>query len=196
MYYPQVGDGAFVAPNASVIGNVRVENDASIWYGTIVRGDAAKISIGMKSSLGDNCILNTSTGSDSGSPLHVGERVTVGNGSVLTGCTLENECSVEMGSVISPGAVIGSRSVVGAGSVVLEGVKIPSGQMWSGSPARYIRDLTDAEKESIVASVEKWSALAQRHLAQHKRTPAELTQDELRASFEVLSHAHQHVYKY
>lgn len=149
----------FIAPGAMVIGAVNIQDQASIWYNAVVRGDADSIFIGKKTNIQDCCVLHQ----DKGFPLQVGENVTVGHGTILHGCSIGNNCIVGMGSIVLNGAKIGEGSIIGAGTLVKEGQEIPPGSLAVGSPARIIRSLTEEEKEKIIHSAQHYYQMAQKY---------------------------------
>lgn len=132
-YRPQVSERAFVAPTAVLIGNVVVEEDASIWYGAVLRADHGeqRITVGAGSSVQDNCVIHVAL--DRGTT--IGRGVTVGHGAILEGCDIEDGALVGMNCVVLEHARIGARSVLGAGSSVLARTEIPSDSVAAGSPA-------------------------------------------------------------
>ena len=130
--YPQVEKAAFVADNATIIGDVTLEEDATVWFGAVLRGDSSSIKIGKGSNIQDNCTLHC----DEGSPLSVGQNVTVGHNVILHGCTVEDNCLIGMGAVIMNDAVIGENSIVGAGALITEGKVFPPNSLILGSPAK------------------------------------------------------------
>jgi carbonic anhydrase/acetyltransferase-like protein (isoleucine patch superfamily) len=131
----------WIADNATVIGDVVLENNASIWFNCVVRGDNDRITIGENSQLQDGCILHV----DAGFPITVGRNVSIGHMSMLHGCTIGDGTLIGIKSVILNGAEIGRNCVVGANSLVTEGKKIPDGSLVLGSPAKVVRPLTDDE---------------------------------------------------
>ncbi|MCC5861412.1 MAG: gamma carbonic anhydrase family protein [Gammaproteobacteria bacterium] len=134
--------GAFyIAPSAQVIGEVVLGENASIWFGAVVRGDCETISIGAGTNIQDGAVLHT----DPGAPLVIGERCTVGHLVMLHGCTLGNHCLVGIGSVILNHARIGNNCIVGANSLVTEGKTFPDGSLIMGSPAKVVRALDEAQ---------------------------------------------------
>ena len=135
---PQVAGSAWVADSAQVMGKVVLAEDASVWFGTVVRGDTECIAIGAGSNVQDASVLHA----DFGQPLVIGERVTVGHKVMLHGCTVGDESLIGIGAVILNGAKIGRNCLVGAGSLVTEGKEFPDGSMILGSPARVVRQLT------------------------------------------------------
>lgn len=149
----------FIAPGAMVIGNVKIAEQASIWYNAVVRGDVDSIFIGKKTNIQDCCVLHQ----DKGFPLRVGENVTVGHGAILHGCSIGDNCILGMGSIILSGAKIGAGSIIGAGTLVKEGQEIPPGSLAVGSPARIVRGLTAAEKEKILNSAQRYYQMGQKY---------------------------------
>jgi carbonic anhydrase/acetyltransferase-like protein (isoleucine patch superfamily) len=131
---------AFIAPTASVLGDVTLEADSSVWYGAVLRGDMAPILIGAQSNLQDGSIVHV----DEGMPCRVGRRVGVGHRVVLHGCIVEDECLIGMGSVVLNEARIGTGSVIAAGAVNPEGMQVPAGSLVMGVPGRILRPV-DAE---------------------------------------------------
>ncbi|WP_104820468.1 gamma carbonic anhydrase family protein [Kitasatospora sp. MMS16-BH015] len=156
---PEVDPAAFLAPNAVVVGAVRLAEGASVWYGAVLRGDAERISVGRGSNVQDNCTLHA----DPGFPLVVGERVTVGHNAVLHGCTVEDDVLVGMGAVVLNGARVGTGSLIAAGAVVPQGSEIPPGSLVAGVPGKVRRALTEEERASIKLNGEGYLLLAAAH---------------------------------
>ena len=142
---PEVDPRAWVAPGASLVGDVRLAADASVWFGAVLRGDGGPIRVGAGSNLQDGCVGHT----DPGFPLTVGSGVSVGHRAVLHGCTVEDDVLVGMGAVVMNGAVIGAGSLVAAGAVVLEATVVPPRSLVAGVPAKVRRPLTDEEVERV-----------------------------------------------
>ncbi len=138
---PTVDKPAFIADNAVITGKVIIKEDASIWYGAVLRGDIEPITVGRGSNIQDLCILHTSDGT----PCTVGDNVTVGHGVILHGCTVEDWCLIGMGATILDGAVIGKESIVGACALVTKDKVFPPRSMILGSPAKAVRQLTEEE---------------------------------------------------
>ncbi len=126
--HPRIGRGVFIAPTATVIGDVSVGDGASIWYGTVVRGDTDSIVIGRDTSIQDNSTVH----SDRGFPTVVGSEVTVGHNALVHGCTIEDGCLVGNGAQVLNGAVVRRGSIVAAGAIVREGAEIGPGQLAAG----------------------------------------------------------------
>ncbi len=158
---PQVADSAWVADSAQVMGNVTLGPDASVWFGTVVRGDTEHITIGAGSNIQDASVLHA----DHGMPLVVGERVTVGHQVMLHGCTIGDESLIGIGAVILNGAKIGRNCLVGAGALVTEGKEFPDGSMILGSPAKVVRQLSPEQIEGLRRSAQHYIDNAQRFRA-------------------------------
>lgn len=138
---PQIDPEAWLAPNASVIGQVRVAADANVWFGAVMRGDIAEIVLGARSNLQDNAVIHT----EAGNPTIIGDDVSIGHGAIVHGCVVEDGCLIGMNATVLNGAVIGANSLVAAGALVLEGTVIPPRSLVAGVPAKVRRELTDDE---------------------------------------------------
>jgi carbonic anhydrase/acetyltransferase-like protein (isoleucine patch superfamily) len=161
---PDVDPTAWVAPNATIIGSVRLWAEASVWFGAVVRGDNDRITIGARSNVQDMCILHT----DDGITLDVGEGVTVGHAAVLHGCTIGDGALVGIGAVVLNHAKIGAGTILGAGAFVPEGREIPPGVLAFGSPARVIRPLTDEERAVLGDAAAHYVEKAKRYALEFK----------------------------
>ena len=139
---PRIGRDVFLAPNATIIGDVEIADGASIWFGAVVRGDIGAIRIGPRTNVQDNAVIHTTEGL---SRTLLGAEITVGHGAILHGCVVGDRCLVGMGSIVLDNAVIGERSVIAAGSVVTARTVIPPRSLVRGTPARVIREATEAE---------------------------------------------------
>ncbi|SUZ60028.1 uncharacterized protein METZ01_LOCUS12882, partial [marine metagenome] len=143
---PNCDKASFIASNASVIGKVNVEEDVSVWFNAVIRGDNEPINIGKGSNIQDGSVLHT----DMGAPLSIGEMVTVGHKVMLHGCTINNQCIIGMNSTILNYAVIGENSIVGANSLITENKTFPGNSLIMGSPAAVVRELTEEELQTIM----------------------------------------------
>ena len=148
-----------------MIGDVTIGDDASIWFGTVVRGDVHRIRIGARTNVQDNCVVHVTTDVW---PTVVEEDVTIGNGVIAHGCTIRRGCLIGMGSRILDGAEIGEESLVGAGALVTEGARIPPRSMVLGFPAKVKRELTDSEVERMRQSAPHYVELKNRYLEEAK----------------------------
>ncbi len=160
---PQIGKNVFIAENATLIGDVQVADQASIWYQVVLRGDVAKIQLGARSNIQDGSIVH---GSYKYSETIIEDDVTIGHQVVLHGCRIGSFSLIGMGTIILDKAVIPKYSLVGAGSLILEGATFPEGHLIVGRPAKAKRPLTEEEKRSLEESVQNylfyktWYALA------------------------------------
>ena len=162
---PDIHPTAWVADSAEVIGRVTLAENASIWYGAVLRGDNDRITIGANSNVQEGCVLH----SDHGKPLVVGQGVTIGHQVMLHGCTVGDHSLVGIQSVILNGARIGRHSIVGAGSLVTEGKEFPDGVLIVGSPAKVVRELTPEQIAALQASATHYVVQQQRHARALKR---------------------------
>jgi carbonic anhydrase/acetyltransferase-like protein (isoleucine patch superfamily) len=160
------GEGNFwVAPNAAVMGRVRLEVESSVWFGAVVRGDNELITVGARSNVQDGCVLHT----DPGFPLTIGADCTIGHMVMLHGCTIGRGTLIGIGSIILNGTRIGEECVIGANTLLSEGKDIPPRSMVMGSPGKVVRQLTDDE-------VMRFSGAAGRYVENWKRFSAGLKQ--------------------
>ena len=166
---PRLGDGAWVAPSADLIGDVRLGARASVWFGAVLRGDNTPLLLGEESNFQDGAIGH----SDPGFPLTIGVRVTVGHQAILHGCTVADDCLIGMGARILNGAVIESECIVGAGALVTEGKRFERGSLIVGSPARAVRQVTEAERQLLRASAAHYSDKARRYAEGLRHVEAE-----------------------
>lgn len=153
-----MAEGAWVADSAQVIGAVDLGANASVWFGTVIRGDTENIRIGEGSNIQDCSVLHA----DVGKPLTVGKHVTVGHQVMLHGCTIGDESLIGIGAVVLNGAKIGKNCLVGAGSLVTEGKEFPDGSMIMGSPAKVVRDVTPEQIEMFRKNAMHYVENAQR----------------------------------
>ena len=160
--HPQLADSAWAAPSADLIGDVRFAARASVWFGAVIRADNTPILIGEESNIQDGAIGH----SDPGFPLTIGARVTVGHQAILHGCTIADDCLIGMGARVLNGAVLEPECLVGAGALITEGKTFPAGSLIVGSPARAIRQLSDAEKHALRVSAAHYAEKAARYAEQ------------------------------
>lgn len=146
----------YIAANATVVGDVSLGNNASIWYGAVLRGDSGKIVIGDSSNVQDNCVLHEA--------VTVGKGCSIGHGAILHGCTVGDDCVIGMGAIILDGAVLGDHCLVAAGAVVTGKMNAPAGSLVLGNPAQVVKPLTQAQIDYIHADAENYIRLAQEQL--------------------------------
>lgn len=147
--WPRVAEDVFIAPHATVAGDVELGPGASVWFGTVIRGDVFPIRIGARTNVQDNSVIHVTTDKHA---TVVGEDVTIGHRAILHGCTVENLCLIGMGAIVMDRAVIGAGSMVAAGALVTEGTIVPPGSLVIGAPARVKRPLTDEERNHLAYS--------------------------------------------
>ena len=158
---PSLGPGAWVAPGAIVVGDVRLGARTNVWYGSVLRADNEYIEIGEDCNLQDGCVLHA----DPGLPVVMGDRVSVGHRAIVHGAVLESDTLVGMGAVVLNGVRVGTGSLVAAGAVVREGTQIPPNSMAAGVPAVVRRGVSDVEREMIARIPPGYVARAERHRA-------------------------------
>ena len=157
--YPDIDDTVFIAESADIIGKVKIEKNANIWYNTVIRADEQSITIGENTNIQDGCVIHV--GDNVGTT--IGKNVTVGHKALIHGCEIGDNTLIGMGSIVLDGAKIGEYTLLGAGSLVPPGKEIPSGVLAMGSPAKVIRNLSDIEKENIINSALKYIETANNH---------------------------------
>lgn len=150
---------SWVAPNATLIGKVKLEAGASVWFNAVLRGDNELIHIGENSNVQDGTVMHT----DMGSPLDIGKGVTIGHNVMLHGCSVDDYSLIGINSVILNGAKIGKYCIIGANSLIGEGKVIPDGSLVMGSPGKIVRELTDVQKKMLEASAAHYVHNAQRY---------------------------------
>ncbi len=158
---PEVHPEAFIAPTATVLGNVTIGREASVWYGCVLRGDLEPIVIGDQSNIQDHTVIHI----DQGFPTRIGARVGVGHRCLLHGCLIEDECLVGMGAIVLSGAVIESGSIVAAGALITEGMRVPAGSLAMGVPAKVVRSVDEALRERIDRTWQDYVVMARAHRA-------------------------------
>jgi len=164
---PSFGKRVYVDEQASIIGNVVVADDASIWPGVVIRGDVAPIRIGAGTNIQDGAILHgTHAGpySGDGFPLSIGDYVTIGHGAVVHACTVGNHCLIGIGAIVMDGAVVPDNVILGAGGLVATGKQLESGFLYVGAPARKIRELTSQELDFLEYSAKQYINLKNSYL--------------------------------
>jgi carbonic anhydrase/acetyltransferase-like protein (isoleucine patch superfamily) len=146
------GDQYYIAPNAAVIGDVRLERDASIWFGATLRGDNEPIIIGQGSNVQDGSVVHT----DPGFPVHLGQNVSIGHMVMLHGCTIGDGTLIGIGSIVLNGAKIGKNCLIGANTLITEGKEIPDGSVVMGSPGKIVREMTERDLSMIAGPAKSY----------------------------------------
>lgn len=166
--FPKLGARVYVDAAATVIGDVELGDDASIWPGVVLRGDVERIRIGARSNVQDGTIVHvTHDGpfTPGGAPCIVGNDVTIGHGAILHACTIGDCCLIGMHATVLDGAVVGRHAFVGAGALVAPGKVVGAGELWIGNPARCARKLSDREIEQLAYSAQHYVELKDEYLA-------------------------------
>lgn len=179
--HPRIHPSAYIAENATIIGDVEIGARASIWFGAVLRGDVFPIRIGEESSIQDNSVLHVTHGRFG---IVVGNRVTVGHSVTLHGCTIGDRCMVGMGATILDQAEVGPHCIVGAGALLTPGTKVPSGHLVVGAPARVKRPLTQEELAWVEYSASHYVELGGLYVAEElsARTAAQPSPEHSSAS--------------
>ncbi|MGB4369048.1 MAG: gamma carbonic anhydrase family protein [Caldicoprobacterales bacterium] len=156
---PHIHNSCFIAENTTIIGQVTIKRNASIWYGTVIRGDDNYISIGENTNVQDNCTIHIAEDY----PTIIGDNVTIGHGAIVHGCKVGNNVLIGMGAIILDGAEIEDNVLIAAGSLVSPGKKMPSNTLVMGSPAKVVRELTKEEIVNIKNSADYYVKLAEEY---------------------------------
>lgn len=141
---PRIGKDVFIAPNATVYGNITLGDNCSVWFGVVMRAEKNSVEVGEYTNIQDNSIVHADE-----FRVKVGRYVVIGHGSIVHGCEIGNQCMIGMGSIILNGARIGDNCIIGAGSVVTQNTEIPSNSVALGTPARVVKEITDDQREFI-----------------------------------------------
>ena len=161
MKTPQIDPTVFVAPNATVMGDVTVDAESSVFFGAVLRAEHDRVVIGKRTNIQDNCVLHN----DAGFPLVVGDDCTVGHGVILHGCTVGDNTLIGMGAIVLNGAVIGRDCIIGAGALVPQGAVIPDGSLVVGMPGKVRRQVTEEEIAENFASAGRYVVKARDYMA-------------------------------
>jgi carbonic anhydrase/acetyltransferase-like protein (isoleucine patch superfamily) len=166
--HPRIDPSAWIAPNATVIGNVEIEAEASVWYGAVIRGDGGEhvIRIGARSSVQDNCVVHVSAQG----PTIIGEEVTIGHGAVLESCEIRRGALIGMNAVVLQRSVVGEQALIAAGSVVAAGSEVPARTLAAGSPAEVKKEVSGESLHWVSGSAAHYVELSRRYLAEEARS--------------------------
>lgn len=151
---PEIASDAFVAPNATLIGDTQIGSEASIWFNVVLRGDVNFIRVGARTNIQDGTVVHVS--SNNAHPTIIGENVLIGHMAMIHACTLEDDCFVGMSATVMDGAVVERGAMVAAGALVAPGKRVGAGQLWAGTPAKYVRDLTPEEAGSFPEQIQRY----------------------------------------
>ena len=159
--YPEINSRAFIAPSASIIGAVKIDQGSGVWFNCTIRGDVEPIYIGKNTNIQDGTVIHCTRG---GYKTTIGNNVTVGHNAILHACNLEDESFIGMGAIIMDKAIVKTGAMVAAGALVPPGKIIPKGEIWAGNPAKFLRKLTKEESDFIMTSANNYLKLAQEYL--------------------------------
>ena len=154
---PQFGDNTWLAPNCTVVGDVRTGKDCSIWFGAIVRGDVCAIRIGDRVNIQDGAVLH---GTFEKTDCRIGDGASIGHNAIVHGCTVQEGALIGMGAIVMDRAVVGRHAVVAAGAVVLEGTEIEDGDLWAGVPAKRVKKVDPALREHLMKTAIRYRQYA------------------------------------
>lgn len=162
---PAVSVDSFVAPNASLIGDVELNDKSSVWYGAVLRADVNRIKVGAVTNIQDRAVVTVAKENPDGFPTSttIGNYVSVGHGAVLSACTVEDEVIIGPGAIVLDGALVEKNAIVEAGTVVPPGRRVPSGQIWAGNPATFVRNVEDSDVAEIKEYAERMATVANTH---------------------------------
>lgn len=178
---PQLGKDIFVAPNASVIGDVKLGDQSSVWYGAILRGDVNSITVGRSTNIQDCAVVHVARHSlGEPSPTVIGSNVTIGHGATIHACTIEDDSLVGMGATVLDGAKVQKGAIVAAGALVTPGTVVPSGEIWAGRPAKLLRKMEDGEAAFVTRSAANYAVLSADHAIENAKTFPEVELDKAR----------------
>ena len=167
---PELDERVYIDPDCSVIGDVVIGDDSSVWPGTIIRGDVNRIRIGARSNIQDGTIIHVShdgpNGRPVGYPTLIGDDVTIGHGAVIHACTIGDACLIGMGAIVLDGAVVEKNGFVGAGAVIPPGKTVGSGELWLGNPAKCVRKLSAQESGQLYYAAAHYVRLKDKYLAE------------------------------
>ncbi len=156
---PVIAKNVYTAPGSKIIGDVIIEENSSIWYNAVIRGDMDKIKIGKKTNIQENSTLHV----DVSTPLTIGNEVTVGHGAILHGCKINDNCLIGMGAKVLNNAEIGKNTIIGAGTVITENKNIPPNSLVLGVPGKIVREIEEKQIKEIKKSAQDYFKLAQKY---------------------------------
>jgi carbonic anhydrase/acetyltransferase-like protein (isoleucine patch superfamily) len=157
---PRIAGNVFIAPTATVIGDVEIGTDTNIWFGCVLRGDVNEIRIGERTNIQDGTIVHVSRETCG---TYIGSDITIGHMALIHACTLEDGCFIGMQATIMDGCVVESGAMVAAGALVTPGKRVGRHQLWAGSPARPVRDLSEADRANMAATAPHYVKLAREY---------------------------------
>ena len=157
---PKIANNVFLAPNSTIIGDVKIDEDSSVFFNAVLRGDILPIIVGKGTNIQEHAMIHTSHGR---APAEIGNDVTIGHRAIIHGASIGNRCLIGMGSIILDEAKIGDESIVGAGTVVTEGKTFPPRSLILGTPGKVVRELSDEDVENILRNAHSYVKLASKY---------------------------------
>lgn len=158
--YPRIAESAFIAPTATIIGDVEIGEDSNIWFGCVIRGDVNEIRIGAGTNIQDGTVVHVSREKYG---TYIGDNITIGHMALIHACTLEDGCFIGMQATVMDGCVVDRGAMVAAGALITPGKRVGPGQLWAGTPAKRVRDLSEADSKSIAATAPHYVRLAREY---------------------------------
>lgn len=162
---PKIASSAFVAENAVIIGDVEIGEECGIWYNCVLRGDVNDIKIGARTNIQDGTVIHVSSTTQG---TYIGDDVTIGHMALIHACTIGNRAFIGMKACVMDDAIVEDEAMVAAGALVTSGKRVPKHQLWAGSPAKYMRDLTPEEIKFLQFSADRYVKLAKTYLEADK----------------------------
>ena len=160
-HYPKIHPSVYISEGVYIIGDVEIDADSNVWFSSVIRGDVAKVVIGKGTNVQDGCVIHTSRHNG---PTHIGSYVTIGHSAVVHACTLQDYSFIGMKALVMDKAIVETFGFLAAGAVLSPGKVVKSRELWAGVPAKYVRDLTDAEVENIKESAQNYMNLSRDYL--------------------------------
>lgn len=151
--YPKIAPTAFIAPGAVIVGDVEIGEETNVWFGCVIRGDVNTIRIGNRTNIQDGTVIHVTRKTG---PTRIGSNITIGHKALLHACTLEDECFIGMGAILLDFATVETGGMLAAGAQLTPNKRVPKGQLWAGNPAKFFRDMTQAESDFILQSAENY----------------------------------------
>jgi len=167
---PQIASDAFIAENATIIGDVTIGAGASIWFGCVLRGDTNFIRVGARSNLQDGTVVHVAR---DGNGADIGDDVLIGHMAMIHACTIENGALIGMSSCILDNAVVEAGAMVAAGALITPGKRVKAGELWAGSPARFVRQMTAYDRKTVADGVQHYCELSQEYRSRADRDQTE-----------------------
>lgn len=181
---PKVSEMSFVAPSASVVGDVTIGKQSSVWYSAVLRGDVNKLTVGEKSSIGDRAVVHVAK-IQGDFATHIGNSVTIGAGALVHAATIKDSVVIGESAQVLDGSVVETNSIVAPASIVTPGTTVKSGELWAGSPAKMVRVLTEEEIAGITAKASEVALLASQHAMENAKDYKQVLEEEEVADIEM-----------